>query len=77
MANYLLDTNHLSMLVNVGHPLRERVIRQRRIGDEFSIATPALAEFLFGIQMIKHAKENMNQWRNMQELFSYYEHERL
>lgn len=66
LANDLLDTNHLSMLVNVGHPLRQRVIQQRRIGDEFSIATPALAEFLFGIQMIKHAKENMNQWRNLQ-----------
>lgn len=73
MANYLLDTNHLSMLVNVGHPLRTRIIRQRQIGDEFSIATPALAEFLFGIQIIKHARENVNQWQNLQELFSYYD----
>jgi hypothetical protein len=36
MAVYLLDTNHISPLVTVGHPLRERVLDSIEDGDIIS-----------------------------------------
>lgn len=54
MARYLLDTNHLSPLVTVGHRLRNRVLAGLANGDEFAIPVPALAEFLFGIRIVVH-----------------------
>jgi len=51
MAGYLLDTNHISPLVTLPHPLRRRVLGSLQAGDTFSIAVPALTEMLFGISI--------------------------
>lgn len=62
MAHYLLDTNHLSPLVTMEHPLRARVLRQIQAGDHFAIAAPALTEFLFGIPSVPRARQNLAEW---------------
>ena len=72
MTEYLLDTNHISPLVTHGHPLRLRILAQLQAGDQFSIATPALHEFLFGITSIPRATENLQTWVSLKGLFKYY-----
>ena len=67
MAEYLLDTNHLSPLVTLEHPLRERILLRMQAGDTFSIPSPALNEFLFGISVLPRAKQNLEEW----ERFKY------
>jgi hypothetical protein len=52
VADYLLDTNHLSPLITVGHPLRNRILSLVKQGEGFNIAVPVLTEFLFGIQLM-------------------------
>lgn len=65
MMRYLLDTNHLSPLVTVGHPLRPRILQQMRQGDQFAIAVPALAEFLYGIQVVPRGRQNLIEWNQL------------
>jgi hypothetical protein len=36
MANYLLDTNHASPLVTIGHPLRNKILGSVDISDFMS-----------------------------------------
>ena len=73
MTEYLLDTNHISPLVTSGHPLRTKILSQlQTTGDQFSIATPALHEFLFGIRLIPRAVENLQAWSELKGLFKYY-----
>jgi tRNA(fMet)-specific endonuclease VapC len=72
MASYLLDTNHLSPLVTLGHPLRERVLAQHNSGDEFSIPVPVLTEFLYGIRLAPRAAANLQEWELLQDRFGYY-----
>ena len=73
MANYLLDTNHISPLVTPGHPLRKLIVRHRRIGDTFGIAVPSLAEVIFGIQTLPRAEQNLREWARYEEMFDYYD----
>lgn len=35
MTDYLLDTNHLSPIVTIEHPLRQKIITQLQAGDTF------------------------------------------
>ena len=49
MADYLLDTNHASPLVTLGHPLRDEILRRLDEGHTFAICVPVLTETLFGI----------------------------
>lgn len=72
MTEYLLDTNHISPLVTAGHPLREKILQQIASGTVFAIATPALHEFLFGIQLIPLAAQNFGLWAQLTGLFKYY-----
>ncbi len=72
MAEYLLDTNHLSPLVTYGHPLRSRILAHLQQGDIFAVAAPALHEFLFGIALLPRAKQNLQEWRRLKGLFRYY-----
>jgi tRNA(fMet)-specific endonuclease VapC len=72
VAAYLLDTNHLSPLVTSGHLLRKRVLRQHAQGDQFSIAVPALTEFLFGLHLTPRATANFLEWEQLQDQFGYY-----
>ena len=73
MTAYLLDTNHLSPFVTLDHPLRHLLIEGLDRGDQFGIPTPALTEFLFGIQMIPRATANMQEWQKYRASFDYYD----
>jgi predicted nucleic acid-binding protein len=72
VTDYLLDTNHISPLVTIEHPLRAKILAQIQAGDTFSIATPALGEFLFGIGMLPRAERNMREWERLKQDFIYY-----
>lgn len=72
MARYLLDTNHLSPLVTVGHPLRQRVSVRLQLGDEFAVPVPALTELLYGILLTPRAVQNLAEWQRLQNSFGYY-----
>jgi tRNA(fMet)-specific endonuclease VapC len=72
MAAYLVDTNHLSLMVTEQHPLRQHIIRRIRLGDEFSIAAPTLTEMLYGIQMIRHASRNVAEWVRLSVMFGFH-----
>ena len=72
MTGYLLDTNHISPLVTPGHPLRAMILAQLQAGDQFSIAAPALHEFLYGIRLIPRAAQNLQTWAALKDLFKYY-----
>ncbi len=73
MTEYLLDTNHISPLVTLGHPLRGKILSQIQASDLFSIASPALHEFLFGIHLIPRAAKNLQTWAKLKDLFKYYD----
>ena len=73
MAAYLLDTNHLSPFITLDHPLRQILIDRLQQGDTFSIAVPALTEFLFGIQTIPRAVLNIQEWQKYHNAFNYYD----
>jgi predicted nucleic acid-binding protein len=77
MAEYLLDTNHLSPLVTLEHPLRERILLRMQAGDTFSIPSPALNEFLFGISVLPRAKQNLEEWERFKYQFNYYAIDRV
>jgi predicted nucleic acid-binding protein len=72
MASYLLDTNHISPLVTVGHPLRNKVLQRLQAGDTFSVPVPALTETLFGISLLPRAKQNRSEWERLKPAFNYH-----
>ena len=76
MAEYLVDTNHLSPLITVNHPLRTRLLRQAHFGDVFAIAVPALTETLYGIQQLPRARQNIHEWGKLSVIFNYHSIER-
>jgi tRNA(fMet)-specific endonuclease VapC len=67
---YLLDTNHASPLVTLGHPLRHRVLQQLDAGDSFALCVPMLTEPLFGI--LPRAAQNRAEWAQLQPAFPCY-----
>lgn len=72
MANYLLDANHISPLVTVGHPLRQKISQRLQAGDVFGIPTPALTEALFGFRVLPRANKNVAEWKKLSTRFDYY-----
>lgn len=72
MTEYLPDTNHISPIVTAGHPLREKIQTRIERGDIFSIAVPALSEFLYGISVIPRAEKNLKEWKRLRQDFRYY-----
>jgi tRNA(fMet)-specific endonuclease VapC len=72
MTDYLLDTNHASPLITLGHPLRERVLRQLDEGDRFATCVPVLVETLFGIGLLPRAAQNRAEWKRLQPFLSCY-----
>jgi predicted nucleic acid-binding protein len=76
MAVYLLDTNHISPLVILAHPLRKRVLNSLQAGNTFSIAVPALTELLFGISILPRARQNLEEWERLKSSFNYYDIDR-
>jgi len=73
MTDYLLDTNHLSPLVTLGHPLHGQILQQLQAGNTFAIAVPVLTEFLYGISVIPRARQNLATWEILKNRFSYYD----
>lgn len=72
MANYLLDTNHLSPLVTLGHPLRKQILQKIRGGHIFAICVPVLTEMLYGIGILPRAKQNLAEWQRLKPHFHCY-----
>jgi predicted nucleic acid-binding protein len=72
MAGYLLDTNHLSPLMTLGHPLRQQVFQSLEAGHRFAITVPALVEMLFGIGMLPRAEQNQAEWERLRPKFECY-----
>jgi len=71
--NYLLDTNHLSPLVTIGHPLRERIQTAANDGDTFAVIPLVLNEFMFGIGMLPRAKQNIQEWERLKPELAFYD----
>ncbi len=65
MADYLLDTNHASPLVTLGHPLREEILRELDEGHTFAISVRVLTETLFGISILPRAALNRGEWQRL------------
>lgn len=72
MSGYLLDTNHASPLVTIGHPLREQILARHQTGDTFALIAPALNEFLFGIATLPRAQANLREWAYLKAEFTFY-----
>lgn len=72
MANYLLDTNHLSPLVTLDHPLRQRVLQSLAAGDTFAFAVPALVELWYGLGLLPRAQQNLAEWKRLRPNFTCY-----
>ena len=49
MAAYLPDTNHDGALVVRTHPVRQRVLAARAVGDTFGLTIPVITETVYGI----------------------------
>lgn len=73
MTNYLLDTNHLSPLVTLRHPLHQRVLQEAQFGHSFAIVVPALTEFVFGIGIVPRAEANLANWQLLANRFVFYD----
>lgn len=76
MTGYLMDTNHLSPLVTLSHPLRNRFFKAKRNGHTFALAVPALTETLLGISLIPRSKQNLAEWRRLIPGFAMYDLDR-
>ena len=69
MATYLLDTNHLSPLVTLSHPLRRRVLTQQESGDTFATCVPVVTEALFGLRLLPRVTQNLQEWERLKVTF--------
>jgi tRNA(fMet)-specific endonuclease VapC len=76
MAEYLLDTNHLSPLVTLNHPLRHRFFAARTSGHTFALTVPVLTETLLGISTIPRAAQNLTEWRRLAPGLTMYDLDR-
>lgn len=72
MSNYLLDTNPMSPLVTLEHPLRARVLQQLTQGDTFAVSVPSITELLFGIGTLPRAAQNRSEWDRLRPNFDVY-----
>lgn len=77
MSDYLLDTNHVSPLVTLEHPHRQRVLQGLAERHTFAICVPVLTEALFGISTVPRAVRNIAEWQKLQHLFPCYAPDRL
>ena len=77
MTRYLLDTNHISPLVTLSHPLRHRIFTNISNDDTFCVATLCITEVLFGMGMLPRAIDNLNEWERMRERFTILSFQRI
>ncbi|MCS6909304.1 MAG: type II toxin-antitoxin system VapC family toxin [Anaerolineales bacterium] len=73
MTDYLLDTNHASPLITLGHPLRARVLKAQQSGDTFALTTVNLAELWYGISLLPRAAQNQTEWQRLRPAFHLYQ----
>jgi predicted nucleic acid-binding protein len=76
MAGYLMDTNHLSPLVTLRHPLRRRFFKAQQSGHTFALAVPALTETLLGISLVPRSHQNLAEWRRLMPGLTVYDLDR-
>jgi tRNA(fMet)-specific endonuclease VapC len=76
MAKYLMDTNHLSPLVTLNHPLRRRFLDAQQSGHTFALAVPALTETLLGLTLAPRATQNRAEWRRLMPGLTVYDLDR-
>jgi tRNA(fMet)-specific endonuclease VapC len=72
MTNYLLDTNHLSPLITLTHPLRQRVMQSLRTDDTFAFTVPTLVELRYGLGSLPRASQNLVEWDRLRPDFICY-----
>jgi len=72
MSDYLLDTNHASPLVTIGHPLRLKILHKVEEGDTFGLCVPVIVETKFGIGILPKVKSNLNEWQRLRTRLSIY-----
>ncbi len=77
MTDYLLDTNHLSPLVTLTHPLRRRFFEARQNGDSFGLAVPAFTETVFGISLLPRAAQSVAEWQRLLPGLQVYDLDRV
>jgi predicted nucleic acid-binding protein len=64
MVGYLLDTNHLSRLVNTQrHPLHTDLQAAIKAGDVFFIILPIITETVAGFSILPRATQNWAEWQ--------------
>ncbi len=73
MTEYLLDTNHLSPLVTLNHPLRHRFFEARTSGHTFALTVPTLTETIFGISLVPRAAQNLTEWERLMPGLTMYD----
>lgn len=62
MASYLLDSNHASRLVTIGHALPRRISQSIAAGDRFHLTILVVAETVFGFSTLPRATQNAQEW---------------
>jgi len=65
VANYLIDTNHLSRLIDPGHPFRARFVAHLEAGDTFSLILPIITEAVLGFSILPRATRNWTEWHTI------------
>ena len=73
MSEYLLDTNHISPLVTLDHPLRARILEAQQFGDTFALTTLNLTELWYGISLLPRAVQNQTEWQRLRPSFRLYQ----
>jgi predicted nucleic acid-binding protein len=73
MAEYLMDTNHLSPLVTLHHPLRHRFLKAQQLGHAFALTIPALTETLFGLSLTHRSRQNLAEWQRLMPGLTVYD----
>lgn len=65
MADYLLDTNHVSRLIDAGHPVRAQFVMSLGQGDTFSIILPIITETVAGFSILPRTTRNWTEWHTI------------
>jgi predicted nucleic acid-binding protein len=63
VADYLIDTIHLSRLLDARHPLRARFVLAGEQGDLFYILLPIITETVAGFSILPRAIQNWTEWQ--------------
>lgn len=72
MSDFLLDTNHLSPMVTLDHPLRRRVLSSLDAGNTFAVSVPVVTEMVYGISVLPQANRNRAEWLRLKPRFACY-----